>query len=294
MQSPQSSNTYQPPSSCLGILAGNGTLPLYIAKRTQASGRDVFIVGIEGTTSKDIENYPHIWVKWGEVDKLFKSLKNAKVEELLFIGGVARPKFKDIHFDFGMIRNLPFVFSLTMGGDDTILTNIVNFVEKKGLKIVGAHQIAPELTAAGGQLTNKSPSKVDMKDIRKGIRTVLALGEMDIGQGAVVAREYVLCVEAAEGTDNMLKRAKELSQWGKGWLNKRHGVLVKLPKPNQELRIDMPTIGPRTIELIADAGLNGLAIVEGRVLMSQKEETIKLANKLGIFIIGLPKEDIEI
>ena len=115
---------------------------------------------------------------------------------------------------------------------------------------------------------------------------------MDIGQGAVVAREYVLCVEAAEGTDNMLDRAKGLRQWGKGWLNKKNGVLVKLPKPNQELRIDMPTIGPKTIELVADAGLNGIAVVENKVLISEKQKTIELANKLGVFIIGLPETDL--
>ena len=282
-------NTVQTP---LGILAGNGSLPLYIAERTIKSGRDVFILGINATADPKIENYPHTWLKWGEVDKLFKTLKKQNVEQLLFIGGVSRPDFKDIHFDFGMIRNLPFVFSLTMGGDDSVLTNIVGFVESKGVSIVGAHEIAPELTADRGVLTKKSPSKVDRKDIEKGIKTVLSLGEMDIGQGAVVAREYVLCVEAAEGTDNMLDRAKGLRQWGKGWLNKKNGVLVKLPKPNQELRIDMPTIGPKTIELVADAGLNGIAVVENKVLISEKQKTIELANKLGVFIIGLPETDL--
>ena len=282
------------PKSPLGILAGNGSLPLYIAERTKKSGRDVYIIGIEGTASKEIEAYPHKWVKWGEVDKLFNALKKAKVEQLLFIGGVSRPEFKNIHFDFGMIRNLRFVFSLTMGGDDTILTNIVTFVQKKGFQIVGAHEVVPELTADSGCFTKKTPSKIDRKDIQKGIKTVISLGEMDIGQGAIVAREYVLCVEAAEGTDNMLKRAKGLRQWGKGWLNKRHGVLVKLPKPNQELRIDMPTIGPKTIELVADAGLNGIAIVENKVLMSEKQKTIDLANQLGIFIIGLKEEELNI
>ena len=282
-------NTVQTP---LGILAGNGSLPLYIAERTIKSGRDVFILGIESTADPKIENYPHTWLNWGQVDKLFKTLKKQNVEQLLFIGGVSRPDFKDIHFDFGMIRNLPFVFSLTMGGDDSVLTNIVGFVESKGVSIVGAHEIAPELTADRGVLTKKSPSKVDRKDIEKGIKTVLSLGEMDIGQGAVVAREYVLYVEAAEGTDNMLDRAKGLRQWGKGWLNKKNGVLVKLPKPNQELRIDMPTIGPKTIELVADAGLNGIAVVENKVLISEKQKTIELANKLGVFIIGLPETDL--
>lgn len=278
--------------SPLGILAGNGSLPLYIAERTVKSGRDVFILGIDSTANPKIENYPHIWLKWGEVDKLFKTLKKQNIKDLLFIGGVSRPEFKDIHFDFGMIRNLPFVFSLTMGGDDSVLTNIVRFVESKGVSIVGAHEVAPELTADSGILTKKSPTKVDRKDIEKGIKTVLSLGEMDIGQGAVVAREYVLCVEAAEGTDNMLKRAKGLRQWGKGWLNKKNGVLVKLPKPSQELRIDMPTIGPKTIELVADAGLNGIAVVENKVLMSEKQKTIDLANQLGIFIIGLPETEL--
>jgi len=273
-------------NSPLGIVAGNGALPLYIAKRTYETGRPVFIVGIEGTTSKDIEQYPHCWLKWGQIDKLFDKLKKAHVKELVIIGGVKRPAVKNIHFDFGLIRNLPFVLSLFMGGDDSILSSIVQFIEEKGLQVVGAHQIAPELTADTGILTKKSPSKKDDLDIKKGITTVLNLGTMDIGQGAVVARNYVLCVEAAEGTDQMLKRAAGLRQWGSKWLGRRIGVLVKLPKPNQELRIDMPTIGPKTVELVASAGLAGICIAADKVLISDKQETISRANKLGLFIIG--------
>lgn len=283
MTAPTDATTKSP----LGILAGNGALPLHIAKRTIAAGRPVFIVGIDGTADPEIEQYDHVWVKWGQVSKLFGELKKAKVQELVIIGGVRRPKLENLHFDFGLIRNLPFVLSLTMGGDDTVLSSVVKFVEDHDLKIVGAHQVAPELTAPEGVITRKKPDKTDIIDIKKGIRTVLDLGSMDIGQGAVVARDYVLCVEAAEGTDQMLDRARGLRQWGQKWFGRRFGVLVKLPKPNQELRIDMPAIGPRTVELVAEAGLNGICIAAGHVLISDREKTIDLANKTGTFIIGV-------
>lgn len=270
----------------LGILAGSGDLPLHIARRATAAGRPVHIVGLKDSASKEIESYPHSWISWVELDRLFKNLKNAGVTDLVIIGGVKRPKIKNIKIDFGLIRNIPFLLSLTMGGDDQILSSIIRFIEEKGFTIVGAHQVAPDLTAPKGCLTRKSPSARDRKDIAIGIETVLQLGTMDIGQGAVVAREYVLCVEAAEGTDQMLERAKGLRQWGAKWLGQRFGVLVKWPKPNQELRIDMPTIGPRTVELVEEAGLAGICIAADKVLISRKQETIALANKKGIFIIA--------
>lgn len=273
--------------SPLGILAGSGSLPLLIAKRTVRTGRPVFICGIAGTAEEEIAEFPHCWVKWGQINKLFKELHQAEVKDLVLIGGAKRPKLENLAFDFGLIRNLPFVLSLTMGGDDEMLSSIVKFVEDRGISIVGAHQVAPELTAATGVMTTKSPNKTDLEDIKKGIRTVIDLGTMDIGQGAVVARGYVLCVEAAEGTDQMLNRAEGLRQWGSKWLGRRFGVLVKLPKPNQELRIDMPAIGPRTVELVAKAGLNGIAIEAGKVLISDQEKTIAAANDAGIFIIGI-------
>lgn len=274
-------------TSPLGILAGSGQLPLHIAKRTTNAGRPVFICGIAGTAEEEITTFPHCWVKWGQINKLFTELHRAGVKDLVLIGGAKRPKLENLAFDFGLIRNLPFVLSLTMGGDDEILTSIVKFVEERGISIVGAHQVAPELTADKGVLTKAAPNKTDSTDIEKGIRTVQDLGTMDIGQGAVVARGYVLCVEAAEGTDQMLRRAEGLRQWGSKWFGRRFGVLVKMSKPNQELRIDMPTIGERTVELAAKAGLNGIAVEAGKVLISNKEETLKAANKAGLFIIGI-------
>ena len=268
--------------SPLGIIAGSGELPLYIAAKAHAMGRQVFIAAIQGTTDPKIEQHPHTWLKWGELGKLFKSLSQAGVQDLVIIGGVKRPNLKDMHVDFGLICNLPFIFSLTLGGDDSVLSNVVDFIEKKGFTIIGAH----EMTADLGCMTKKQPSPRDQADIDKGKKTVLELGSMDIGQGAVVARDYVLCVEAAEGTDQMLERAKGLRQWGSKWLGRRFGVLVKWPKPHQELRIDMPTIGPKTVALVAEAGLAGICVAAGNVLMSDKQKTIEAANQAGIFIIG--------
>lgn len=270
----------------LGILAGSGEIPLYVANKARNEGRRVFIVGLKDAAEPAIETFPHEWISWGEIGKLFNCLGEAGVKDLVIVGGVRRPRIKNIQFDFGLIRNLPFLLSLTMGGDDEILSRVIRFFEEKGLEIKGVHQLAPELLAQTGCLTNKKPNQKDIIDINKGIETVLQLGTMDIGQGAVVARNYVLCVEAAEGTDAMLERAAGLRQWGNKWLGRRFGVLVKWPKPHQELRIDMPAIGPRTIDNVANAGLAGICIAAGSVLISEKEQTIEAANRQGIFIIG--------
>jgi len=270
---------------CLGIIAGRGSLPSIIAEAAMANNIPVHIVGIRGEASENIECFPHTWMKWGEVGRLFAALNDNDCTDLVIIGGVNRPDFDNIRFDLGAIKTLPFLLSLAKGGDDYLLSRIVRFFEEKGYRVHGAGDVLPELLAAQGTLTTKAPSSDDRADMATAFNVVRALGRFDIGQAAVVARGHVLAVEAAEGTDALLERCAAVRKQGRAH-GTQTGVLVKAPKPGQEERIDMPTIGPETMHKAAAAGLAGVAVAAGHVLMAERAETIKAANAHKLFLVG--------
>jgi DUF1009 family protein len=270
----------------LGIIAGKGPLPCVVAEAALARGLPFHIVGIRGEASEAIERFPHTWIKWGEVSKLFGALETNGCRDLVIIGGVSRPDLSNVKFDLGAIKNLPFILSLGKGGDDSVLSRIVDYLEGKGYRVHGAEDVAPELLAEEGVLGQKIPSAVDRVDIEIGFQVVSALGHLDIGQAAVVARGRVLAVEAAEGTDAMLARCGDLRQSGRVHQQGPSGVLVKAPKPGQEDRVDLPTIGTETVRRAASAGLAGIAIAAGRVLVVERAATVTAADELGLFLSG--------
>jgi DUF1009 family protein len=273
-------------SGPLGIIAGSGLLPSIVADAAAARGLPLHIVGISGEASPTIERHPHTWVKWGEVGKVFAALDKHGCRDLVIIGAVTRPDLAHVKLDFGAIRNLPFLVSLGMGGDDHVLSSIVRFLEKKGYRVHGADDVAPELLAAEGVLGKHAPSAEDRTDIALGFEVVRALGALDVGQAAVVAKGYVVAVEAAEGTDAMLERCAELRRIGRARGRGLAGVLVKAPKPGQEERVDLPTIGPETVRHAAAAHLAGIALAAGQVLMVERAATIEAADRHGLFLVG--------
>ncbi len=272
----------------LGIIAGRGPLPCAVAEVASARGLPLHIVGIRGEAREEIERFPHTWVKWGEIGKMFRALDHNGCADIVIIGGVNRPDFSNVRLDLGAIKTLPFILSLGKGGDDHVLSRVVRFFEQKGYRVHGAGDIAPQLLAGEGVLGRKTPSVEDNADIELALRVVGALGQLDVGQAAVVAKGYVLAVEAAEGTDAMLARCAELRASGKAGRRSRAGVLVKVPKPGQEERVDLPTIGPETVAKAAAAGLAGVAVAAGRVLMAEHEATIATADEHGLFLLGVP------
>jgi len=268
----------------LAVIAGGGALPLAIADAARAAGREVHLIGIRGEATDAIERYPHAWLKWGEVGKLFSTLELRRCRDLVIIGSVSRPDLGNIRLDLGAIRNLPRLLRLGIGGDDNMLSTLVRFFEDKGYRVLGAGDVAPELLAGEGKLGSKTPSEADLADIAVAFRVVAALGRLDVGQAAVVVNKRVLAVEAAEGTDAMLARCAEF----RSGIQRRDlsGVLAKAPKPGQEERVDLPTIGPETVQKAAEAGLTGIAVATGRVLIADRAATIAAADRLGLFLIG--------
>ncbi len=274
----------------LGIIAGAGSLPLHVAGRARERGREPFILGFRGLAEPAIAEHPHAWMRWGQIGRMLRLLRENGCREIVIVGSVRRPNLTSISVDSGLIRYAPQIYRLTRGGDDAVLSRVVRFFEQQGFTVRGAHEIASDLTAPSGTMSRARPRDADFDDIVKALAVLHALGPHDVGQAIVVSRGYVIAVEAAEGTDEMLRRCAGLRQWG---MSHRQGVLVKAPKPGQELRVDMPVIGPRTAELAAQAGLAGIAVAKGQVLLAEPQTLVETADRLGLFVIGLdPDADI--
>ena len=275
----------------LGIIAGGGPIPLMLAEQCRAEGRPFFIAGILGEASIEIARFPHQWLGIGAVGGLMRALRQHDCEEVVFIGAVRRPDLRHLKLDWGGMRFLPRYAHAALGGDDQLLRALVHEFERHGFKVIGAHEVLADICAPAGILGTVQPDPDDQADIVLALKVVRLIGALDIGQGAVVCGGVVLAVEAAEGTDAMLIRCADLPQGLRANPQsngaKRRGVLVKLPKPGQERRIDMPAIGVTTLRLAATAGLAGIAFEAGGALMVDVTAMIAEADAQGMFLLGL-------
>jgi DUF1009 family protein len=190
--------------------------------------------------------------------------------------------------DFLAIKSLPKIISAYRGGDNHLLTGVSKLFEEQGFRLVGAHEVAPEILVPEGALGRVDASGKDREDIAFGFAYLQASGAFDIGQAAVVAGKRILAVEAAEGTDQMLARVTELRVTGRIGDALGSGVLVKAPKPGQDHRFDLPSIGPRTVAGVVGAGLAGIAVVSGRSVVAEPESVVSEADRAGIFVVGVP------
>ena len=270
----------------LGLIAGLGDLPVAIAENAVATGQGVYVLRLKGFEEPRLAAFPGAVVGLGEIGKLFALLKDAGCKDVLFAGIVKRPNFKDLKLDLRGAALLPKVLAEAGKGDDALLRLMVKEVEKQGFNVIGSDAAHAALLAPSGLVGGPAPSEAAMADIARGAHVVAALGDLDIGQGCVVCEGLVLAVEAQEGTDAMLDRCAALPEAIRGTPAARRGVLVKRPKPAQERRIDMPTVGVSTVEKVAAAGLAGLAIEAGGALMLGRAEMQEAAERLGVFIYG--------
>ncbi|MBO7244578.1 MAG: UDP-2,3-diacylglucosamine diphosphatase LpxI [Alphaproteobacteria bacterium] len=272
--------------NAVGIIAGSGMLPVMLAKFLKKEGRNVFIISLKGQANKTLfpADIPLKEVRLGAVGKTFHLLKKNHVKEIVFIGGVKRPSLKEVYPDlkgFSLLTKL----SLKALGDDGLLRLIISEVEQEGFVVKGIHELMPEVLVPAGVLTNRKPTQADLVDIERAREVAKLLGQADVGQAVIVQQGMVLSLEGIEGTKELIKRTKALKRKGDG------GVLYKAVKPNQEKRIDMPTIGPDTVQSVYDAGFIGIGVDAGNVLLAEPEKTIELANKLNIFIVGVTESE---
>ena len=276
------------PSDPIGIVAGGGSLPGEIARSIAARGGTVHVIWVEGSTEDEMKAFPHTVVNWASLGRAVSALRNAGVKRLVFVGKTARPEWLTAKPDMTFLAALPAVIRLLKaGGDDAVLRGLLGIFESKGFAIAGVGDVAPELLVERGPLGAIRPSARDEADIAMGFALVAALGRHDIGQGAIVAGGRIEAIEGAEGTDRMIARVREArTSKGAGLANLRHGVLVKRPKPGQDLRVDLPAIGPVTVSAAADAGLAGIAVMSGHVLAARRPELIERADQNRIFVTG--------
>jgi UDP-2,3-diacylglucosamine hydrolase len=275
------------PMKPLAILCGGGDFPIQVAQAALQQGRNPVMVGVVGAADKRIEAFPHFWVHMGEVGKLFRSLKERDIGEIAIVGAMTRPEFSDLRLDWGALRRFSGLASLFRGGDNRLLVGIAGFFEKEGVAVVGVHQIAPQLLVSPGALSALAPSAQAQADARIGAGLIAALSPWGAGPAVVVANGRVLAVEAAEGTDAMLARIADLRAAHRLRLRGKAGVLVKAPKRDQDMRLDMPAVGLRTIEGARRAELEGIALSSGRVLIADRAAFVRAADEAGLFVFGL-------
>ena len=271
----------------LGLIAGGGELPLSLAHHCRASGRPFYVIRLRGFADARLAEFPGAEVGLAELGKGIAALRKAACSSVCFAGLVARPDLRDLRPDLRGLAALPGAIAAAAKGDDALLTHLLSLFEHEGFSIEGAHQVMDGLTLGPGPLGDVYPAPEHLADIDRALEAARAIGRLDIGQACVSCAGVVLALEAQEGTDAMLERVAALPQALRGDAQQRRGVLAKACKPGQELRVDLPTIGPRTVERALAAGLAGIVGETGRMLVLDRQQTRAAADAAGLFILGV-------
>ena len=271
----------------LALITGQGDVPRLIAEHHKDAGTPPFIVVLKGFEGDWFKDFDHEICGLAEFGKVISCVKDRGCDTVSFIGNVKRPDFSALKPDLKGMTLLPRMVKAARKGDDALLNAIVSVFEDEGFAVVGAHELLGELTHRAGYLNHIEPVEPDRSDVDLAYRISGEIGTLDIGQGCVVCDGLVLAVEAQEGTDEMLKRVAKLPLNIRGNEDDRRGVLVKRPKPIQDKRVDMPTIGPSTIRWASEAGLKVVAGVEGCALWVEFEKIKAMADTAGISLVSL-------
>jgi DUF1009 family protein len=271
----------------VAIICGGGSFPFVVADALIRQGRRAILFPLHPfADAQAVERYPHYWVRIGQMGYIVRMARKEGCRDVIFIGTVVRPAIHEIRLDWMTLRFMPRIIRQFYGGDDHLISGVARLVEEQGFRVMGAHEVAPEILMPEGPFGTKRPSARDETDIARGIAVLHATGPFDIGQAVVVAGNHVLALEAAEGTDQMLERIADLRKNGRIRAGEGAGVLVKMPKPSQDRRFDLPSIGPFTIEGVKRAGLAGLAVLAGGTLVAEPQRIVEIADRGGIFVVG--------
>jgi len=269
--------------SKIGIIAGNGTLPKQLVNSLTARDIKTYVSALNGITAEDISTYATTteWFRVAAAGKIINFFKENNIKQIVLVGGMKRPSLGSLIPDAGGIKLIKKLRKYNDSGDNRLFDAIIEFLEENDLHVIGVDEAVPELLTTQGILGNVKPSTNNKKDIEYGKYIATEIGRLDIGQAAIVQNGVTLGVEGFEGTDELLTRCGGLQFDGHG------AVLVKIKKPKQDRRIDLPSIGPKTIERLHKYHYKGVALEAGSSLILEVEETLELADKLGIFIYGI-------
>ncbi|MDR0329110.1 MAG: UDP-2,3-diacylglucosamine diphosphatase LpxI [Rickettsia sp.] len=262
--------------SIVGIIAGNGLLPISLANSFIKQGGQCYIAALEGEVNPVLyKDFTHQFFKIGMVKPIIEYFRKYDVKNIILAGSVNRPNLRSIKVDLMGSRLLARILKQKFLGDDKLLSTVTDFLEEKGFKVISSYEI---LRTNNDVMTIAVPSRIDNTDIELGIKLLDSIGYLDVGQSVIVDNGYIIGIEAAEGTDNLIERCSYLRK------NSTGGVLIKMMKKGQDTRIDIPTIGAKTISNLANYGYKGLAIQKDKVIILEIERTIGLANECGLFI----------
>jgi hypothetical protein len=275
--------------SPVGLIAGGGVLPFAVADSLAARGVGSVLFALRGACdAREVERFRHHWISVGQLGRATKLFRAEGCRDLVFIGALTRPALSEIRLDWGTLRVVRQVWAAFRGGDDHLLSGIGRILEQDGFRMVGIRDVAPDLLMPAGCLTRATPDAQAEADIARGRDVLRALGPFDIGQAAVVIDGHVVGVEDIEGTDDLLARIARLRAQGRIRAATGRGVLVKAPKSGQDLRFDLPTFGPKTIDGVRAAGLAGIAVAAGATQIVDPQSVIAAADSLGLFVTGIP------
>jgi UDP-2,3-diacylglucosamine hydrolase len=272
----------------LAIVAGSGKLPVYVAEAARANGEEPLIFAIRGEADGDWSAFETVSFGIGDIAGFRKAARAAGIDRIVLSGGVRlRPRWTEMRLSLAALWKLPgLVGKLMHGGDNLVLTTAIGLLEDDTMRVIGAHEVAPGLVATLGPIGEHEPDRQAQADIAASVRAARLLGELDIGQGAIAVGGRVVALEGPEGTDAMIGRINELRARGR-ISTSRKGVLVKLCKPGQDERVDLPSAGLSTLTRALEAGLAGIALEAGRSLLLDQPAVIDFADRNGLFIVGI-------
>ena len=267
------------PGETLGVIAGSGLLPHAVTAAARADGYRVSVFGLAGLASEDLEKLAHSYrsVAVGRLGQLIRELRRADVRRVVFAGKVSKTLLYRMNIvpDLRAVRVL---MSLPDRKDDTIMEAILGELEKEGIAVAETTAFTRPLMAAPGVMSRREPTRAEWEDVRFGAALAREMGRLDVGQTVIVKRKAVMAVEAIEGTDAAIRRGGELAGGG--------AVVVKTAKPAQDLRFDVPVVGPDTLEsLIASKG-SVLAVEAGKVIVMERERLLERADEAGVAVVG--------
>lgn len=263
-------------------------MPFAVADSLLARGIAPVLLALRGVCDPArAGRFRHHWISLGQIGRAKKLLRSEGCRDVIFIGSLQRPALSEIRLDWGTVRVMGLVMAAFRGGDDHLLSGIGRIFEQDGFRMVGIRDIAPDLLMPAGSVARAALDDAATADIARGREVLGALGPFDIGQAVVVIDGHVVAVEDIEGTDGLLARVAHLREAGNIRAKVGRGVLVKAAKSGQDLRFDLPTVGPKTIEGVAKAGLAGIAVVAGSTIAADAQGMIVAADKAGLFIQGL-------
>ncbi|MDX2083430.1 MAG: UDP-2,3-diacylglucosamine diphosphatase LpxI [Rickettsiales bacterium] len=264
----------------LAIFAGRGLLPKILIEDCQKKQRRFLLFLLDGENYEiDYSAFNPIKLRYGEVEKFLSTLKENNIKNIVFIGGVTKPNFSALKVDKRGALLLAKILANKILGDDAVLRTVIKFFEKEGLKILAIDQLLDCVISTKSTITVNKPTSENLSDIALGVKAIKNFSQFDVGQSLVIAQKQIIAVEALEGTDQMIKRCKDLSG---DYL--KNSVLVKMKKSKQSLKADLPTIGVETIKNCFEAKICGIAIQANSTLVLQKDQVIKKANELGLFL----------